>query len=108
MTVDDPIVARALVAVALALSLSGVFVSWTASNAVKRVGALVIAMLGAVMAAAAVGASDKLLIAAVAIAFAQLPIGAALVVRLQESYGEVETDAIDAADARDDAAGPMP
>ena len=104
--IDDPIVARALVAVGLALSLCGVFAAWTASNAVKRVGALAIAMIGAVMAGAALGASDKLLVAAIAVAFAQLAVGAAFAVRLQESYGEVETDAIDAADARDDAAGP--
>jgi hypothetical protein len=104
----EMIVTRALVAAALVLLLCGVFTAWTASNAVKRLGALAVAMLGAVIGAAALGASSTLLIAGAAIGFAQLALGAAAVVRLQESYGDAEMREIDAADAHDDAAGPTP
>jgi multisubunit Na+/H+ antiporter MnhC subunit len=106
--IHDPIVTRALVAVAIALLLCGVFAAWTASNVLKRVAALAVAMLGAIVGAAALGASSNLLMAAAAIGFAQLAVGAATAVRLQESYGEADTEEIDAADGRDDVAGPAP
>lgn len=102
----DLFVARALVAVAVMLTMCGVFAAWVSANAIKRVAALTVALLGALLGAAALGAPAPLLIAGAAAGFAQLAVGAAIAVRLQESYGTAETPDINAADASDDGSGP--
>jgi hypothetical protein len=102
----DLFVARALVAAAVALAVCGVFAAWVSANIIKRLAALTTALLGALLGAAALGAPDGLLVAGVALGFAQLAVGAAVAVRLQESYSTVETTEINAADAREDASGP--
>lgn len=101
----DAFALRAVVAAALALAVGGVFVAWTATNAAKRVASFAVALLGAVIAGAALGAPSVLLAAAVVIGFGYLVVGGAVVVRLQEEYASIETPEIDAADARDDASG---
>ena len=108
MTPPDLLVMRAIVAAAAVLLLAGVFAAWVSTNAVKRVVALTLALTGAVLGAAALGAPGALLTAGIALGFAQMIVGVAVVVRLQEGYGSVEIPEIDAADARDDAAGPAP
>jgi hypothetical protein len=102
----DLFVARALVAVAVMLTMCGVFAAWVSANVIKRVAALTVALLGALLGAAALGAPVALLIAGAAAGFAQLAVGAAIAVRLQESYGTAETPDINAADASDDGSGP--
>lgn len=78
----------------------------SAPNLIKRLACIVLAQVGAVLAASTLGAGSGVVVAAIAVAFVQTAVGAALIVRLQESYGGVETPEIDAADAGDDAEGP--
>lgn len=89
---------------ALALLFVGAAVAWSAANAIKRVVALELASVGALIGMAALGAPAGLLVVAVGAGFALLLLGLALAVRLQEAYGGVETPDIDRADAEDDAA----
>ena len=103
VTPVDAFAIRAVAAVAVALLMSGVFGAWVSTNAAKRVAALAVTFLGALLGAAALGAPSSVLIAGAAMGFSQLALGAVIVVRLQEDYGAVETREIDAADARDDA-----
>ena len=102
----DLFVDRALVAVAVALTVCGVFAAWVSTNVIKRLAALTAALLGALLGAAALGAPDVLAIGGAALGLAQLAVGAAVAVRLQESYTTVETPEINAADADEDASGP--
>ena len=103
MTLDLYVLTRAVLAIAVALLLCGAFAAWAATNAIKRLAAVTIALVAAIMAGAALSAPDVLLIGVAGVAFAYLVVGAALVVRAQEEYGVVETSEIDSADARDDA-----
>jgi multisubunit Na+/H+ antiporter MnhC subunit len=103
----DLFVIRAIVAVSAALLMCGAFAAWVSANALKRIAALAFALAGALLGAAALGAPSVLLIAGVVVGFAQLAVGAAVTVRVQEGYGAVEMPEINAADARDDA-GPAP
>jgi len=93
---------RALFAAALVLLLIGAVAGWAAPNAIKRLAGVALAMLGAILGLAALGAPNALLIAAAAVAFAQLALGAAVVVRLQEDYGAIEAPETDQADRQDD------
>ena len=102
VTLDAYVLTRAVLAIAVALLLCSAFAAWAAANAIKRLAAVIIALVAAIMAGAASGAPGALLIGAAGIAFAYLAIGAVLVVRAQEEYGVVETSEIDSADARDD------
>lgn len=97
MTLEIP-VERLLLAASVALLLIGAAASWSAGNAVKRLAGFLVAELGALLALAAIGAPEGALIAGAAAALAQLCIGVALVVRLQEAYGGVDAAEIDAAD----------
>ena len=89
---------RSLVAASIVPVLIGAATAWRSANATKRLAGLLIASLGALLALAALRAPEAALIAGVAATFAQLLIGAALLVRLQEAYGGVEAADIDAAD----------
>jgi hypothetical protein len=93
---------RALLAAAVALLVLGAAAASLSDNGLKRLIGLVIAWLGAVAAAAALSASQQLIVAGAAILFAQLAFGVALVIRLQETYGSIEAGDIDAADADDE------
>lgn len=94
----DPIIVRLLFAVAVVMLMLGAVTAWNSANVIKRVAGLVVAMLGALAALAAFDAPGELLVVAGAAAFAQLVIGVALIVRVQEAYGGVEAAEIDAAD----------
>lgn len=88
---------------AFALTFLGAAVAWAAPNATKRVAGIVVAHIGAVLVLAVLGAPESVVGAAVAIGLAQVVFGVAVVVRLQEAYGAVESPEIDSAD---DAAEP--
>lgn len=85
-----------------AILLAGVATAVSNASVTKRLMGVLIAMIGALLAAGAVGAPVALLIAAAALTLAYAAIGAALLVRLQEAYGSIETNEIDAADAESD------
>lgn len=89
---------------AVALTMIGAIAAWAAANALKRLVGLVIALIGAMLAAAALGAPAPFLVAGAGLIFAHLALGLSLLVRLQESYGAVETTEIDAADRKAEAA----
>lgn len=89
---------RLQLAAAAVLLLTGATMAWTATNAVKRVVGIAIAGFAAMLALAVLRAPEAALIAALALVFAHVLIGAAIVVRLQEGYGGVELTDIDAAD----------
>lgn len=97
-----------LLVVAAALVMAGAAAAWTAPNAAKRIGALVVAFIGAVIGLAAAGAPNGALVAGVAAAFAYVAIGAAIIVRLQESYAAIDAPELDAADEQDEPAEPQP
>lgn len=92
--------AALVLAGAMALVMIGAVMAWAGANAAKRLAGLIAALIGAVLALGALGAPPALLIAGVALAFVHLAFGQALLVRLQESYGAVETTEIDAADRK--------
>ncbi len=88
----------------VALAMIGAVAAWAGANALKRIAGLMIAFIGALLALAAVGAPAPLLAGGVALMFGYLGLGLSLLVRLQESYGGVETTEIDAADRKAEAA----
>lgn len=94
-----------LAASAVALLIVGATGALVLTNVIKRLAALLIGGFGALAALAALGAPSGALLAGVAVLFAQTALGAALAVRLQEGYGSVETQDIDAADLEDDTRG---
>lgn len=89
----------------VALVMIGAATTLVASNAIKRAGGLLVSGFGAIGFLAATGAGSAPLIICVALLFVYAVFGAALVVRLQESYGSIEAAEIDAADADSDAQG---
>jgi len=93
---------------AIALIASGAVGAFTTANALKKVGAIAVALGGALLALALLQAPNLALIALVAVSFAYAVVGVALAVRLQEAYGVIETDEIDAADEQDEPRGPRP
>lgn len=93
---------RALLGAAMLLSLAGGSAALISPNVLKRLVGIAVAQIGAMIALAALGAPSQALTAAGAIAFAQIAAGMAILVRLQESYGETEAIEIDAADAADE------
>lgn len=86
-------------AIAVGLLLLGAVAVLRAGNAVKRLGGVLIAYLGALFAAAALHAPAAALMVGVGAMAATLMVGAALIVRLQETYSSVERDELDMADA---------
>jgi hypothetical protein len=104
--VIEPIVARLLLAIAVAMLMLGAVTAWTSANFVKRVAGILVASLGALTGAAALSAPVSLIVVGVAAAFAQLLFGVALGVRLQEGYGGVEAAEFDAADDANEPAEP--
>jgi hypothetical protein len=94
----DALVLRAELGLCLAVLMLGAVVALTSANLVKRVAGVLIAHVGAVL-AASVLAGGTLLIVGVAAMGATLMIGVALIVRLQERYSGVEAAEQDVADA---------
>jgi len=72
----------------------------------RRLIALFVAMVGAILGAAGLHADGGLLIAGVAVAAAYAAVGVALLVRVQEAYQSVEADELDAADLSDEPVEP--
>ncbi|MGQ0533149.1 MAG: hypothetical protein ACT4OF_10745 [Caulobacteraceae bacterium] len=97
MSAEPVLLERLLTGCAIALVIAGAAAALLSPSAIKRLAALTIAGLGA-LAALALWAPQAVT-AGVAIMFAQLAVGVALVVRLQESYGAIEAPELDAADA---------
>lgn len=89
---------RLLVAGAAILIIAGAAAALLSPNTIKRLAGVTIAGLGSVAALAALGAPEFALTSGVAVLFAQLTVGVAIAVRLQESYGSIEAPEIDAAD----------
>ncbi|HEX8901257.1 MAG TPA: hypothetical protein VF769_08520 [Vitreimonas sp.] len=106
MVTLDPLVARLLLAVAVALLMLGAVTAWTSANVIKRVVGVVLACLGALGGLAALGAPHAVLVLGAGAALAQLAMGVALAVRLQEAYGGVEAAEFDQADDVDEPAEP--
>ncbi|QGZ95607.1 hypothetical protein [Terricaulis silvestris] len=92
------IVQAAVLIGAFMLLLMGAVAAWTAPNATKRVAGVIVALIGAIIAMAALQAPPSWLIAGAAVALGYCVVGTTVVVRLQEAYGAAETSAIDAAD----------
>lgn len=104
---ESGFIAQAAVLIgALALLMIGVVAAWTAPNAMKRVGGVIIAIIAAIVAMAAMQAPSSWLVAAAAIGLAYCVVGTTIVVRLQEAYGAAETPGIDAADDEAEPAEP--
>lgn len=93
------LIERLLVGGAVALLMIGAATVLVSPNAIKRVVGLSIAMLGALAGLAALRVPEGVIVGGAAVLLAQLAIGAALLVRLHESYGVIEAPEIDAADA---------
>ena len=89
-------------ALAIALVAGGAVAAFASSNALKKVAALLTALLGAALAAAILGAPSSALLAATVTIFAYCVVGVAIVVRLQEGYGSIETSDLDTADEQDE------
>ncbi|MBC7768117.1 MAG: hypothetical protein H7124_04970 [Phycisphaerales bacterium] len=104
----DVFVIRMVLAGAVALMVCGAAAAWVSANALKRVAGGVIALVGAMIALAALQAPTGLLVAGAAVAFAHTALGVAIAVRVQEAYGAVEAPEIDQADRQDDSAGRAP
>ncbi len=91
---------------AIVLVAAGIVAAFAAANIAKRLAGLVVALIGAIVALAAVGAPDALIVGAVVVGFAQTGLGAAILVRVQEEYGDTESGDIDAADFGSEPAEP--
>jgi len=72
------------------------------NNMSRRLIALFVAMVGAILAASGLHAGGGVLIAAVGVAAAYSAIGVALLVRSQEAYQSIEADELDVADLSDE------
>ncbi|MFZ2029336.1 MAG: hypothetical protein WAU68_03425 [Vitreimonas sp.] len=89
------------------LLLSGAAATCLSTNNLsRRLIALFVAMIGAILAAASLHADGGVLIAGVAVAAGYSAVGVALLVRTQEAYQSVEADELDAADLTDEPADP--
>ena len=97
---------RLQLAAAAALLMIGAVTALSSNNVAKRLAGLLIASIGAVLGLAGLGAPEAALIAGLAAVFAQILVGVALLVRLQEAYGVTEFAEIDAADAESEPAEP--
>ena len=89
------LIERLLAGGAVALLMIGAATALTSPNAIKRLAGLSIAMLGGLAALAALGAPQGAIVAGAAVLLAQLALGVAIVVRLHESYGGIETPDLD-------------
>ncbi len=103
MSLDPALLAKVAIAASMALVVLSVVTLLTASNAGKRLAGAAVVMLGAALAVSALRAPQIFVSAAVAVALAYAALGALILIRLQEAYGDTELPAIDAVD--DDAEG---
>jgi hypothetical protein len=89
-------------ALGVALVAGGSVAAFAAANALKKIAAVLTALVGAGLVLALMGAPSVALFAFVAIAFAYCILGVAIAVRLQEAYGSAELSELDAADEQDE------
>lgn len=108
MSLDPALLAKVAIAASVALVVLGVVTLLAASNAGKQLAGAATVMLGAAFAVAALRAPQIFVSAAVAVAFAYAALGALILVRLQEAYGDTEIPAIDAVDDDAEGAGKAP
>lgn len=101
------VVLVAQLALALAVFAVGALTAWVSNNAVKRVVGVGVSLIAAMLVLAALGAPVGLIVAAAGLLLAVLALGAALVVRLQETYAGVEAHEFDAADRTDEPVEPL-
>lgn len=99
MTLDPLLIERLIAAVAVALLIVGAIGAWTAPNLVKRAIGVVIACTGAMLGCAGLGAPPAAMVAGAGVALAYTIVAVSVIVRLQESYGGVETPEIDREEA---------
>jgi hypothetical protein len=85
-------------AAAVAVLGLGAVTAWSSANAAKRLAGLQLALLGACIGLAAIEAPPTFVLVGIAVSVAHLALGLAIVVRMQEGYGSVETPDVDAAD----------
>lgn len=104
--VVDALLERAHLAVAIALLLVGVVTAWTSTNIAKRMAGVGVATMAALLALAVLRAPTGLVIAGAGLLFAQILVGAGLLVRLQEAYGGLETPEVDVADGQSEPTEP--
>ncbi|MEQ1618808.1 MAG: hypothetical protein ABL883_10755 [Terricaulis sp.] len=95
---DPALLMRVMVAAAMAAVILGLVALATSTNAGKRLAGAATVMLGAVLALAALHAPQIFISAATAVSFGYAALGALVLIRLQEAYGDTELAAIDAAD----------
>jgi hypothetical protein len=86
-------------AAGVALLICGATLAWSSVSFAKRVAGVLLALMGAIVAAAALGAPQQALLGGAAVLFCYAAIGVSVLVRLQEAYGSTQIDDIDAADA---------
>ncbi len=92
-------------AIAITFVLISAIAAYTSSNAIKRVVAVLLGLIGAVLVAALVGAPPAATLVGVALMFGYAVLGIALTVRAQESYGSIEVADLDAADDQTESSG---
>ena len=87
-----------LLTASLCVFCAGAAAAWTSVNIAKRLVGILIAQSGACLAALALGAPQVAAVGLLAVGLGNLLLGAAIAVRLQESYHSIEAEEIDAAD----------
>lgn len=100
------LVLRLGLAASVVLLACGVALAWTSASFAKRVAGVIIALTGAIVGLAALGAPQAMMIAGAATLLAYVAIGVGVLARLQEAYGVTEIADIDSADADAEPAEP--
>lgn len=108
MISPNPMLLEAIAVASVALVVLGAIALLTSVNAGKRLAGVTATLLGAALALAALGAPYIFVTATLAVAFGYLALGALLVIRLQEAYGDTEIPSIDANDDDDERTGNAP
>lgn len=91
--------ARTAVLVGIGLLGAALFAAWSARNMARRVVAIAVVFLAALLALAALGAPQALVLAAACAMFAYVALGVTLLVRAQESYGKLDSGLWDEGDS---------
>jgi NADH:ubiquinone oxidoreductase subunit K len=88
--------------IVLALFVVGALGVFSVESVARRIAGLAVLTLASVCALAVLGAPQSATLAALLVGAAQCAVGFALMVRLNEAYGAMETSSFDAADANDE------
>lgn len=95
----DAVFERVLFAGTVVLIVAGVLSAWTSVNVMRKLAGVFVAMLGALIALAVLGAPGWIVAAGGAVALAQVIMGGAIGVRLHEAYASSEMSDADKAEA---------